>query len=197
MKNDKNNLPAKSSKIKRAIWLFLASIGIGSSIPNSTYAKAQDNTTVQNTSTQDNNYANTRNTFLESMKVDIPTQGAIDYKELTLNVVKDKCFDNVHNRNEYVQERISELFDAIRKNAPRFANLYGIEDTSNYTTDLEHMVYTQLNGLNDLIYSRSEDNDEYSERLDKKNGVHNSEGNFIIIKDMDTTKHISIRYYSS
>ena len=191
MKNKKKDLPVKSNKLKRAIWLFLASIGIGSSIPNSTYAKEQE-TTIQNTNTLDKNNENTRSNFLNEMKVDIPTQGAIDYKELSLNIIKEKGFDTVHSRNEYAQEQISELFDVIRKNAPRLGSLYGIEDTSAYTTNLENMIYSQLSELNDLVFSRSEDNDKYTQQLllnQEKNdldfiaGIYIPSEDFIIIKD--------------
>lgn len=124
-----NKLPAKNNKIKRAILIFLASIGIASSVSNSAIASSNQNINIEKDNTDDKE--NKKKDFLDSLKVSM--QHNIDYKEMALNVVEEKNFNSFYEGgNEIAKKQIGKLFDQIDKNTPRYASLHGIKDTKKY-----------------------------------------------------------------
>ena len=154
---NKDKLPAKNNKIKRAIWMFLASIGIASSIPNSTIASSNQNVNIEK-DVEDKS----KDDFFNSLKVNMPRQHIDNYKEKALEVVKEKDFNSVYEGgNEKVQKNVIKLFNKIEENTPRYASLHGIKNTKQYTEEEKKFVYTQIKDWpNNIIIPQGKYNKE-------------------------------------
>lgn len=138
-----NELVTKNNKIKRAIWIFLASIGIASSVPNSAIASSNQEKNVEKDYTYDTE--NKKKDFFDSLKVEISKRN-IDYKEMALDVVEEKDFNSFYEGgNELAKKQVGKLFDQIDKNTPRYASLHGIRDTKKYTNNYKRLTYEYIN----------------------------------------------------
>lgn len=178
-----NKLPAKNNKIKRAIWMLLASIGIASSIPNSTIASSNQNINMEKDVEE-----KSKNDFFNNLRVNLPMEHIDNYKNMALEVVKEKQYnlDNDKERgNEIALQHVIKLFDQIDKNTPRYASLHGIKDTRSYTNDYKKATYECMKTwLRDLVYVQGKYNkqDPYWDMIGSANsGITYHNLNLIII----------------
>ncbi len=181
--NKENKLPAKNNKIKRVIWMFLASIGIASSIQNSTIASSNQNVNIEK-DVEDRS----KDDFFNSLRVNLPMQHIDKYKKMALDVVREKGFNSVYEGgNERAQQYVTNLFDLIDRNTPRYASLHGVKDVKQYTENFKKLMYTQIREwVNDLILvqGKYDENDPYWKLLGKsQSGKTIQKDHKILIRD--------------
>ena len=188
----KNELPEKNNKIRRAIWIFLASVGIASSLPNSVVAANNQNINAEKDDTESK--GSNKKAFFDDLKVDTPISHANDYKKMATNVVKEKGFNANYGGNELAQKKVMKLFEKIDENTPRYASLHGISNPKEYTENFEKLMYTQLKDwVKDIVLVPKYDKDDPNcQKLGlMTSGLTNSKTHEILLKEYGSKKDTS------
>lgn len=191
----KNELPEKNNKVRRAIWIFLASIGIASSMPNSVVSAKNQNINVEEDDTKHvKSKESNKKAFFDDLKVDTPISRVVDYKEMAVDVVKEKGFNANYGGNEVAQKKVMKLFEKIDENTPRYASLHGISNTKEYTENFKKLMYTQLKDwVKDImLVPKYDKNDPNCKKLGlMTSGFTNHKTHEITLKEYESKKATS------